>query len=411
MFKKVLIANRGEIAVRISKTLRKLGVKVVAVYSEADRGAQHVLEAEESYLLGAGPVDQSYLNIDRLLEVISLSGAEAIHPGYGLLSENADFADKCEDVGCVWLGPTAESIRLFGLKHTARELAETASVPLCPGTDLVLTKIDALRESERIGFPLMLKSTAGGGGIGMEICRDLNELEENFDKVMRLAKSNFGDAGVFLERYVENARHIEVQIFGDGRGKVLALGERDCSVQRRNQKVVEESPAAGLTTEQCAELRAYSVRLSESQNYRSAGTVEFLYDKDRNEFYFLEVNTRLQVEHGVTELVTGVDLVEWMVLIGSGSNPIEELDHLETHGAAMEVRVYAEDAARDFLPSAGLITGVHMPEGVRCDTWVETGSEVSSYYDPLLAKIQVKGESRDEVLNKMSDALSVARID
>ena len=411
MFKKVLIANRGEIAVRISKTLRKLGVKVVAVYSEADRGAQHVLEAEESYLLGAGPVDQSYLNIDRLLEVISLSGAEAIHPGYGLLSENADFADKCEDVGCVWLGPTAESIRLFGLKHTARELAEKASVPLCPGTDLVLTKIDALRESERIGFPLMLKSTAGGGGIGMEICRDLYELEENFDKVMRLAKSNFGDAGVFLERYVENARHIEVQIFGDGRGKVLALGERDCSVQRRNQKVVEESPAAGLTTEQCAELRAYSVRLSESQNYRSAGTVEFLYDKDRNEFYFLEVNTRLQVEHGVTELVTGVDLVEWMVLIGSGSNPIEELDHLETHGAAMEVRVYAEDAARDFLPSAGLITGVHMPEGVRCDTWVETGSEVSSYYDPLLAKIQVKGESRDEVLNKMSDALSVARID
>jgi len=411
MFKKVLIANRGEIAVRVSRTLRNLGVKVIAVYSEADRDAQHVLEADESYLLGTGPVDQSYLNMDRLLEVISKSGAEAVHPGYGLLSENADFAEKCESAGCVWLGPTPESMRLFGLKHTARELAEKASVPLCPGTDLVLTKEAALQESERIGFPLMLKSTAGGGGIGMEVCRSLEELEERFAKVIRLAQSNFGDAGVFLERYVENARHIEVQIFGDGRGKVIALGERDCSAQRRNQKVVEETPAAGLTEKQCEELRTCSVRLAGSLKYRSAGTVEFLYDKDREEFYFLEVNSRLQVEHGVTELVTGVDLVEWMIRVGAGDNPITEIDHITPAGAAMEVRVYAEDAARDFLPSAGLITDVKMPIGPRCDTWIEAGTEVSSFYDPLLAKIQVKGESRAEVLEKMKTALSEARID
>lgn len=410
MFKKVLIANRGEIAVRVSRTLRGLGVKVVAVYSEADREAPHVLEADEVYLLGAGPVSESYLNVERIMEVIAESGAEAVHPGYGLLSENADFAERIERVGCVWLGPSPEAMRRFGLKHTARELAVEAGVPLCPGTGLVGSLEEALGEADVIGFPLMLKSTAGGGGIGMEVCRSMDELRGAFEKVVRLARSNFGEAGVFLERFVEHARHIEVQIFGDGYGKVLALGERDCSAQRRNQKVVEETPAPGLSDEMREGLLASAVRLGESLGYRSAGTVEFLFDKDREEFYFLEVNTRLQVEHGVTELVTGVDLVEWMVRLGAGDNPIAEIHEISPEGAAMEVRVYAEDAAKNFLPSAGLITEVKYPDGVRCDGWIQAGMEVSTFYDPLLVKIQVKGESREETLGKMAEALEVTRI-
>ncbi len=410
MFEKVLIANRGEIAVRVSRTLRDLGVKVVAVFSEADREARHVLEADEAYLLGPGPVDQSYLNVERLMEVIAESGAEAVHPGYGLLSENAGFAERCEATGCVWLGPSPDAMRRFGLKHTARELAVEANVPLCPGTGLVASLDEALKEAEGIGFPLMLKSTAGGGGIGMEVCRSVDELRAAYEKVIRLAKSNFGDAGVFLERFVESARHIEVQIFGDGFGKVLALGERDCSAQRRNQKVVEETPAPGLTDEMRTSLLESAVRLGESLSYRSAGTVEFLFDKTREEFYFLEVNTRLQVEHGVTELATGVDLVEWMVRLGAGDNPIAEIDSIKASGAAMEVRVYAEDAAKNFLPSAGLITEVKYPEGVRCDGWIQAGTEVSTFYDPLLVKIQVKGDNREETLSKMSAALEETRI-
>jgi urea carboxylase len=410
MFKKVLIANRGEIAVRVSRTLRELGVTVVAVYSESDRAARHVLEADESYLLGPGPVDMSYLNVERLLEVIRESGAEAVHPGYGLLSENADFAEKCESIGCKWLGPKPETMRKFGFKHTARDIAVAAGVPLCPGTGLVADLDEALAAAGDIGFPLMLKSTAGGGGIGMEICRSEEELRAAFAKVVRLAKYNFGEAGVFLERFVESARHIEVQVFGDGMGKVLALGERDCSAQRRNQKVVEETPAPGLTDAMRKDLFSAAIRLGESLHYRSAGTVEFLFDIVREEFYFLEVNTRLQVEHGVTELATGVDLVEWMVRLGAGDNPIAEIDSIEAKGAAMEVRVYAEDAAKNFLPSAGLITHVEFPEGVRCDGWIESGTEVSTYYDPLLAKIQVKGETRAEVLRLMADALSKTRI-
>ncbi|MFD2256558.1 urea carboxylase [Luteolibacter algae] len=410
MFKKVLIANRGEIAVRVSRTLRDLGVEVVAVYSEADIEAQHVLEADEKYLLGASPVDQSYLNVERLLEIIRQSGAEAVHPGYGLLSENADFAEKCEELGCRWLGPAPESMRKFGLKHTAREIAVAAEVPLCPGTGLVASLEEAIDESKEIGFPLMLKSTAGGGGIGMQVCADEQELREAFEKVVRLAKANFGEAGVFLERFVESARHIEVQIFGDGEGRVLALGERDCSAQRRNQKVVEETPAPGLTDKMREELFSAAVRLGESLKYRSAGTVEFLFDKVREEFYFLEVNTRLQVEHGVTELATGVDLVEWMVRLGAGDNPIDGIEKIDATGAAMEVRVYAEDAAKNFLPSAGLITEVKFPEGVRCDGWIAAGTEVSTFYDPLLVKIQVKAGNRDEALSKMSDALEATRI-
>jgi len=384
-----------------------MGIKVVAVYSEVDRAAPHVLESDESFLLGAGPVEESYLKADRLVEIIRESGAEAVHPGYGLLSENADFADECERLGCRWLGPSSETIKKFGLKHTARELAIDAGVPLCPGTGLVGSLEEALLAADGIGYPLMLKSTAGGGGIGMQICKTAEELRHAYDTVVRLAKSNFGDAGVFLERFVESARHIEVQIFGDGEGKVVALGERDCSAQRRNQKVIEETPAPGLSSVKREELFLAAVRLGEAVNYRSAGTVEFLYDTIREEFYFLEVNTRLQVEHGVTELATGIDLVEWMVRQGAGESPIVEVVPKKF---AVEVRVYAEDPAKNFLPSAGLVTEVVLPQEARCDGWIATGTEVSSYYDPLLVKIQVTGNSREEALLNLRGALDQTRI-
>jgi urea carboxylase len=407
MFKKVLIANRGEIAVRISRTLRRMGVEVVAVFSEADRESPHVLEAAESYLLGPGPVNESYLNVDRLLEVIAESGAEAVHPGYGLLSENAAFAGGVEESGCCWLGPTGEAMRRFGLKHAARELAEEAGVMLCPGSGLVTSIEEAVTEAAGIGYPLMLKSTAGGGGIGMTVCRSEAEVKNAFDTVVHQATSNFGDGGVFLERFVESARHIEVQIFGDGKGRVVTLGERDCSAQRRNQKVIEETPAPGISEGVREALFEAASRLGAVVNYRSAGTVEFLYDIAREEFYFLEVNCRLQVEHGVTELVTGVDLVEWMVRLGAGEDPIVEVTPT---GAAIEARVYAEDAFKDFLPSSGLITEAKFPEGVRCDTWIASGTEVSPFYDPLLAKVQVTGESRAEALESLSAALAEIRI-
>lgn len=409
-FRKVLVANRGEIAWRIARTLRRMGIGVVAVYSEVDRNTRHVLEADERYLLGGGPVEESYLNVGRLVEVIRESGADGLHPGYGLLSENAEFAEVCEAAGCRWLGPRPDTMRLFGLKHTAREVAEGAGVRLCPGSGLVGSVEEAKREAVAIGFPLMLKSTAGGGGIGMSVCADEEELVRNFERVVRQAGANFGDAGVFLERYVEEARHIEVQIFGDGEGRVLALGERDCSVQRRNQKVVEETPAPGLGDEERAAVIGAAVRLAEGVRYRSAGTVEFLYDVGRREFYFLEVNTRLQVEHGVTELVTGVDLVEWMVRLGMGEDFLGGIEEVEVRGAAMEVRVYAEDPARDFLPSAGLVTEVCLPEGVRVDGWVEAGTEVSSFYDPLLMKVLVVGCGRDGVVEEMGRALAETRV-
>lgn len=408
MFQKVLIANRGEIAVRVSQSLRKLGVGVVAVYSEADRGAPHVLEADEAYLLGPGPVDQSYLNSEALLDVLQKSGAEAVHPGYGLLSENARFAEAVEKAGAVWLGPTPQSMTEFGLKHRARDLAEAAGVPLCPGTDLIDNVEEALSAAAEIGYPVMLKSTAGGGGIGMHVCHSPAVLQESYESVVRLAGSNFGDSGVFLERFVEEARHIEIQLFGDGQGKVMALGERDCSAQRRNQKVVEESPAPDLPSQQRDELYEAAVRLGESVHYRAAGTVEFLYDVKRAEFYFLEVNCRLQVEHGVTELTTGVDIVEWMVRLGAGEDPMKEVS---PSGAAIEVRVYAEDPAKNFLPSAGLLTEVSFPKEVRVDHWIESGTEVSAFYDPLLAKIQVWGETRRQALEKLLGALEVSRIE
>jgi len=410
MFRKVLIANRGAIACRIIRTLKALGVQSVAVYSEADAQARHVREADEAYLLGPAPAAESYLKADRILQIARECGAQAIHPGYGFLSENPAFAQACEDAGIAFIGPTAAQMRAFGLKHTARELALQQGVPLLPGSDLLADVGQARAEAQRIGYPVMLKSTAGGGGIGMRLVRNEAELADAFASVQRLAQANFKDAGLFLEKLVEQARHIEVQVFGDGQGGVLALGERDCSVQRRNQKVIEETPAPGLSDQQRRELQATAVRLMQAVNYRSAGTVEYVYDAQAGAFYFLEVNTRLQVEHGVTEQVTGVDLVAWMVQLAAGDLPPLPTLAPTPQGASIQVRLYAEDPVRNFQPSAGLLTEVVFPENVRLDGWVERGTEVPAWYDPMLAKLIVTAADREQALQRLDAALAATRL-
>jgi urea carboxylase len=410
MFSKVLIANRGAIACRIIRTLKRLGVQSVAVYSEADAQARHVREADEAYLIGPAPAAESYLRGEHILEVAQRCGAQAIHPGYGFLSENPDFADACEAAGIAFIGPTAEQMRAFGLKHTARDLALAQGVPLLPGSGLLSDVHAALSEADRIGYPVMLKSTAGGGGIGMRLVWNQSELGDAFASVGRLAAANFKDAGLFLEKYVQQARHIEVQVFGDGAGRVIALGERDCSVQRRNQKVIEETPAPGLDAAQRAELQATAVRLARAVGYRSAGTVEFVLDASSGAFYFLEVNTRLQVEHGVTEQVFGIDLVAWMLQLAAGDLPPLETLVGSPQGASIQVRLYAEDPAKNFQPSAGLLTEVCFPDDARVDSWVERGTEVPAWYDPMLAKLIVTAPTRGQALSQLETALDATRL-
>ena len=404
MFHKVLVANRGEIACRIFRTLHRLGIGSVAVYSDADRNSLHVSQAQESVRLGPGPPAQSYLRQDALLEAARMTGAQAVHPGYGFLSENAEFAQACAAAGVAFVGPTPQQIRSFGLKHLARELAKHHAVPLLPGSDLLQNADAAAAAAALIGYPVMLKSSAGGGGIGMQLIRRAEDLAAGFDAVERLANKNFSGGGVFLEKYIERARHIEVQIFGDGAGGVIALGERDCSAQRRNQKVIEETPAPGVAPELRQRLCAAAIRLAQAVKYQSAGTVEFVFDSQSGEFYFLEVNTRLQVEHGVTEEVTGVDLVEWML-----RQAADEPFALQTPvalGASIEVRLYAEDPARQFRPSSGLLTHARFPTAARVETWVQDGAIVTPLYDPLLAKIITRGADRGEALAKMHEALA-----
>ncbi len=387
-----------------------MGIQSVAVYSEADVDSLHVRAADEAHCIGAGPAAESYLRGETILEVARRTGAQAIHPGYGFLSENAAFAEACAAAGVVFIGPTPEQMRAFGLKHTARALATSQGVALLPGSGLLEDAVQAASEALRIGYPVMLKSTAGGGGIGMRLVASPLQLADAFGAVARLAASNFKDAGLFLEKYVEAARHIEVQVFGDGQGEVIALGERDCSVQRRNQKVIEETPAPGLSEDDRAALAASAVRLMRAVRYQSAGTVEFVYDATARAFYFLEVNTRLQVEHGVTEAVTGIDLVEWMVAQAAGEMPA--LADLVPHprGAAIQARVYAEDPAREFQPSTGVLTEVSFPDTARIETWIERGTEMSGYYDPMLAKVIVHAPSREEARVGLIAALAATRI-
>ena len=413
-FDKVLIANRGAIACRVIRTLREMGITSVVVYAEADADSLHVRQADESWSLGEGSAAATYLDQDKLFEIVGKSGAGAIHPGYGFLSENADFARRCVTEGVVFLGPTSEQMEQFGLKHTARALAEEAGVPLLPGTGLLGSLQQAIEAAARIGYPVMLKSTAGGGGIGMSRCYSAEDLGKTFDSVQRLSQNNFSNDGVFLEKFVEHARHIEVQLFGDGKGRVAALGERDCSAQRRHQKVIEEAPAPGLTEDVRTRMHTTARQLGESIAYRSAGTVEFIYDPDTTEFYFLEVNTRLQVEHGVTEQVYGVDLVRWMVELGAGTLPdLAELSGaLTASGHAIQARIYAEDPNKDFQPGAGLLTNVEWPEqdGLRIDTWVQPGTEVSPLFDPMLAKVIVHEPTREAARQRLIAALDGSRL-
>jgi urea carboxylase len=411
MFTKILIANRGEIACRVIRTARAMGIKTVAIYSEADVESLHVRLADESVCVGPAPAAESYLSAQAVLGAAKATGAQAIHPGYGFMSENAAFAEACAATGVTFIGPTPQQMRDFGLKHTARDLARGADVPLLPGTGLLADLAEALREARRIGYPVMLKSTAGGGGIGMRLCQDADELQAAYASVKHLSENNFKNGGIYLEKFVRNARHVEVQIFGDGRGNVVSLGERDCSVQRRNQKVIEETPAPGLSEQTRAALAATAVRLARSLSYLSAGTVEYVLDADSGAFYFLEVNTRLQVEHGVTEQVFGVDLVEWMIRAATGDFALPPQDSLRSSGHAMQLRVYAEDPAKNFQPSSGVLTAVAFGDGLRVDTWIERGVTVSPYYDPLLAKLIVKRERREESIAALSAALELSHID
>ncbi|MDX1824622.1 MAG: 5-oxoprolinase/urea amidolyase family protein, partial [Thiohalomonadales bacterium] len=410
MFNKVLIANRGAIACRIIRTLKQMGIHTVAVYSEADKHSLHVSQADEAICIGPPPASESYLDTQHILQIAKETGAQAIHPGYGFLSENAQFAEACEAEGITFIGPTPQQMRDFGLKHTARQLAANNHIPLLPGTGLLDDLPHAQREALRIGYPVMLKSTAGGGGIGMQLCWDEAALTDAFHSVERLARSNFSQGGIFLEKYVERARHIEVQIFGDGAGHVVALGERDCSVQRRNQKVIEETPAPGISKAIRQRLMDAAIQLGKAVKYRSAGTVEFVFDSKTHEFYFLEVNTRLQVEHGVTEEVTNVDLVEWMVRGAAGDNSFLDAYEHQPQGSAIQVRLYAEDPGKQFQPCAGILTEMIFPADARVDTWVECGSEVSAYYDPMVAKIIVKGTDRESARQQLVQALQTTSL-
>ncbi|QDH63938.1 urea carboxylase [Pseudomonas azotoformans] len=412
MFEKLLIANRGAIACRILRTLRELQVKGIAVYAEADAASLHIQQADEAYSLGEGAAASTYLAVDKILATAKACRAKAIHPGYGFLSENAAFAEACENAGIAFVGPTPQQLRVFGLKHTARALAKQHKIPLLEGTELLDSLASALLAADAVGYPVMLKSTAGGGGIGMRVCRSAVELSESFEVVKRLGQNNFSDAGVFIEKYIEHARHLEVQVFGDGAGEVIALGVRDCSVQRRNQKVLEETPAPNLPEGMADALCAAAITLAKAVNYRSAGTVEFIYDSADGRFYFLEVNTRLQVEHGVTEQVWGVDLVRWMVQLAAGEMPPLNTLELTPRGHAIQARLYAEDPGRDFQPSPGLLTCVDFPqaEGLRIDTWVEAGCEIPPYFDPMIAKLITWAPTREQARLDLHRALSDSRL-
>jgi urea carboxylase len=413
MFNKVLVANRGAIANRILRTLRKMNIASVSVYSEADRDARPVLDADEAFFLGPSPASQSYLSIDRILAAAEHTGAQAVHPGYGFLSENVEFARACAQRGIVFIGPGIEHIEAFALKHTARALAEKCGVPLLPGTGVLKDLDEALHLAERLRYPVMLKSSAGGGGIGMRVCASPDELRAAYETVVRMSSNSFRDGSVFLERFVTSAKHVEVQIFGDGKGGILPLGLRDCSAQRRHQKVIEETPVPGLDAATAAAMKNSAVLLCKAVNYASAGTVEFLYDTATREYFFLEVNTRLQVEHGVTEQVTGLDLVQMMIEEAAGELPPLESLIREPRGCSIEARIYCEDPAKNFQPAPGKLSQVTFPppDVARVETWVESGTEVTPFYDPMIAKIIVTGTDRAEAVTRLQSALSQCAID
>lgn len=406
MFNKILIANRGEIAVRIIRACKEMGIGTVAVYSDADRKSLHVVLADEAYHIGPPAPAESYLVKEKIIEVAKKSGAEAIHPGFGFLSENESFADLCEKEGIVFIGPSSEAIRLMGDKITARNIAMDAKVPLVPGSDGAVTDVQAGVVADEIGYPVMIKASAGGGGKGMRLVRK----KEDFDSSLRMARSEarsaFGDDSVFVERFVENPRHIEIQIIADSHGKVLHLFERECSIQRRHQKVIEEAPSGFISAKTRKKMGEVAVRIASAVNYRGAGTIEFIMDQKQN-FYFLEMNTRIQVEHPVTEMITGFDIVKWMIRIAAGEKLPFKQNDIKMNGHAVECRVYAEDPENNFIPSPGLLDYVKAPSGpgIRDDSCIYSGYEVTSFYDPMLSKLVTWGETREDAINKMLSAL------
>lgn len=413
MFKKVLIANRGEIAVRIIRACREVGLETVAVFSEADRQALHVRLADEAYLLGPAPSRESYLRMDKILEFARKSGADAIHPGYGFLAEREEFAAACAENGLTFIGPKPSSIAAMGDKMTARETVRKAGVPVVPGTEDVgnLSDDELLTIAPKIGFPLLIKATAGGGGKGMREVRSLEEMLGLLKSARREAESAFGDGNVYLEKLVTGARHIEIQVLADSHGNVIHLGERDCSIQRRHQKLVEEAPSPIMDDELRQKMGAVAVKAAQAVDYVNAGTIEFLVDKDRN-FYFLEMNTRLQVEHPVTEMVTGVDIVKEQIRIARGRPMQYKQEDIQFNGAAIECRINAEDPYESFMPSTGRITHSLLPTGpgVRVDTGVYPGFEITPFYDPMISKLIVWGETRAQAILRMRRALEEYRI-
>jgi len=407
MLKKILIANRGEIAVRVIKACQELGIRTVAVYSEADKTALHVQLADEAVLLGASPPLESYLNIDKIISIAQQTKAEAIHPGYGFLAENSTFTERCENEAIVFIGPNSKSMALVGDKLRSRQTMSAAKIPIIPGMQQKVADFDQLqKEAEKIGYPVLLKASAGGGGKGIRIVFSSEELKEAMEAGMREAKSAFGDESVYLEKFIEEPKHVEFQVVADHHGNVVHLFDRECSIQRRHQKIIEESPSVALDDELRFKMGETAKRVIKESGYTNAGTVEFLLDKNKN-FYFLEVNARIQVEHPVTEFVTGIDLVKQQIRIAAGEPLLFRQEDLTQKGHAIECRIYAEDAENDFLPSLGTIHFVQEPTGpwIRTDSGIFSGIEVSMYYDPILSKLIVWGENRQDALRRMKNAL------
>jgi acetyl-CoA carboxylase, biotin carboxylase subunit len=412
-FEKVLVANRGEIALRVIRACHELGIRTVAVYSEADARAPHVREADEGVLIGPPPSADSYLRGERIIEAALRTGAQAIHPGYGFLSEREWFARAVRDAGLVFIGPPPEAIAATGNKTSARQLAISADVPVVPGTTEALRDAaDAREVAGRFGFPVLLKAAAGGGGKGMRVVRVEEELEPALEAAMREARNAFGDDAVYVEKYIQGPRHVEIQILADSHGKVLSLGERECSVQRRHQKMIEEAPSVAVSPELRRSMSEAAVRFASAAGYVNAGTCEFLLDHDGS-FYFLEMNTRLQVEHPVTELVTGIDIVEWQLRVAAGERLPFDQESIRQNGWAIECRITSEDPANGFLPSTGRISYLHTPggPGVRWDGGIETGSEIGLFYDPMLAKLIVWAPDREKAIERMHRALLELTID
>ena len=408
MLKKVLIANRGEIAVRIIRACREMGIRTVAIYSEADKDALHVKLADEAICIGPAPSSKSYLNIKAILETACLTGADSIHPGFGFLSENANFAKICQETGIKFIGPDYKLIELLGNKSKAKETMKRVGVPVVPGSDgLIYSKEQAVNLAEQIKYPVMLKASAGGGGRGIRIAYSKEELEKEYDIVKQEAKVSFNDDSLYLEKFVENPRHVEIQILADEHGNCIHLGERDCSVQRRNQKVLEETPSAILDDKTRKEMGEVAVKAVKEIGYSNAGTIEFLVDKNKD-FYFMEMNTRIQVEHPVTEMVTGVDIIKEQIKIASGENLKYKQEDIQFEGHSMEVRINAENPDKNFMPCPGTITGLHIPggNGIRVDTAIYSGYTVPPTYDSMLAKLIVHGKNREESIAKMKSAVA-----